>query len=79
MIRKNFLFVRPKAVQPAGRPGADLITPLPPIPNGQPSERQEPVEIRTPLVEEQETTRHLGGKRRRLSLGDLGKAAGFLL
>lgn len=78
MIRKTFLFIRPKAVQPAGRPGADLITPLPPIPD-QPSERQEQVEIRTPLVEEQETTRHLGGKRRRLSLGDLGKAAGFLL
>ena len=78
MIRKNFLFIRPKAVQPAGRPGADLITPLPPIPD-HPSESQQQAEIRTPLVEEQETTRHLGGKRRRMSLGDLGKAAGFLL
>ena len=78
MTRKSFLFVHPTAVEPAGRPGANLISTKPPVPD-RPVERQEPEEIQTPLVEEQETTRHLGGKRRRLSLSDLGRAAGFLL
>jgi hypothetical protein len=68
-----------------GKPTAGPLTPescdsptlRAPLP---PTDCQETPEIRSALVEEQETTRHLGDRRkRRKTFGDLGRAAGFLL
>ncbi|MCE5273211.1 hypothetical protein LLH00_18185 [bacterium] len=74
MARNGFFFIRPAAGGPAGRPGANPLAPQPTA-----AEHPEAPEIHTPLVEEQETTSHLGGKRRRFNLRDLGRVAGFLL
>jgi hypothetical protein len=53
---------------------AALRAPLPP------TERQATPQTSTALVESQETTRHLGDRRkRRKPFGDLSRVAGFLL